>query len=79
MTGTDLYPSPYQIIPSSEWGGWIPFLFVVIVGQIKLYVLQTNTLLYIYLIVPDRKMPRCLQCQRLDVGSFQSKCYMENK
>lgn len=24
-------------------------------------------------------MPQCLQCWRDDVGSFQSKCYMENK
>lgn len=58
--------------------GWIPF-FCCYVCLIKLYVLQTNTHLYIYLIVPAREMPQCLQCWRDDVGSFQSKCYMENK
>lgn len=60
-------------------GGEAGFPFFVVTSVWLSYTFYKRTHTYIYLIVPAREMPQCLQCWRDDVGSFQSKCYMENK
>lgn len=77
MTGTSLYPLHPRFFPPVRGEAGFPFFVVTSVELSYTFYKRTHT--YIYLIVPAREMPQCLQCWRVDVGSFQSKCYMENK
>lgn len=77
MTGTSSYPLDPRFFPPVRGEAGFPFFVVTSVELSYTFYKRTHT--YIYLIVPAREMPQCLQCWRDDVGSFQSKCYMENK